>query len=95
MSTKDKFIADSELEKEIHCYLIEFHDRDTTVSDVARHFAQWQKEQIVDKACEWLKSNIELEKYKTPDEESYRHGMPYDCFEMNMFIEDFKKAMNP
>lgn len=48
---------------------------------------------FIDKACEWLKRHVEDEKYKTPDEESYRHGLPCDYFETDMFIDDFRKAM--
>ena len=49
---------------------------------------------FIDKACEWLKDNIESGKYISADEESYRLGCPYDYFEANMFIEDFKNAMS-
>lgn len=48
---------------------------------------------LLDNACEWIKQHIEDEKYKIPDEESYRHGLHYDYFETNMFINDFCKAM--
>ena len=41
-----------ELEEEIKRYLQEEHDRDTTVRDVARHFANWQKEQELKDAVE-------------------------------------------
>ena len=41
-----------ELEKEIKRYLQEIYDRDTTVRDVARHFAKWQKEQMMKEAVE-------------------------------------------
>lgn len=40
------------LEEEIRRYQKEVWDYDTLLSDVARHFAQWQKEQMMD---EWLK----------------------------------------
>ena len=35
-----------ELEEEIKRYLHKVYDRDTTVGDVARHFAKWQKEHL-------------------------------------------------
>lgn len=35
-----------DLEKEIKRYLQEVYDRDTTVSDVARHFAEWGAEHL-------------------------------------------------
>ena len=41
-----------DLEEEIKRYLHKVYDRDTTVSDVARHFAQWQKEQMIAKAID-------------------------------------------
>ena len=55
--------------------------------------AVWADKTMIDKACEWITQHIEEERYKTPDEESYRHGQPYDYFETNMFIDDFRKAM--
>jgi L-lactate utilization protein LutC len=51
------------------------------------------RREMLDKACEWITQHIEDERYKTPDEESYRHGQPYDYFDNNMFIDDFRKAM--
>ena len=41
-----------ELENEIKRYLHEVFDRDNTVSDVARYFANWQKEQIMKDAID-------------------------------------------
>ena len=48
---------------------------------------------FVEKAVQFIRNNVESDKYITPDEESYRHGCPYDYFDVNMFIEDFKKYM--
>ena len=45
-------VKEVDLEKEIQRYLREVHDRDTTVSDVARHFAAWQKQQMMAKAVD-------------------------------------------
>lgn len=39
-----------DLEGEIKRYLHEVYDRDNTVSDVARHFAEWQKQQMTKEA---------------------------------------------
>ena len=36
-----------DLEGEIKRYLHEVYDRDTTVGDIARHFANWQKGQMM------------------------------------------------
>ena len=49
-----------------------------------------EKQALIDKACEWLRNNIESDKYLSPDEESYRMGCGVDYLETNMFIEDFK-----
>lgn len=48
----------SELEEEIKRYLHKVYDRDTTVGDVARHFAKWQKEQMMAKAIEAVVSQV-------------------------------------
>lgn len=56
-------------------------------------FLKAEKEALINKACEWLRNNIESDKYLSPDEESYRMGCGVDYLETNMFIEDFKKAM--
>ena len=41
-----------DLEEEIKRYLHKIYDRDTTVGDVARHFADWQKEQMMANAID-------------------------------------------
>lgn len=46
--------------------------------------AQWQKEQMIDKACEWLKSY----RQDTPDGTGYIAGIVND-----KTIEDFKQSM--
>lgn len=48
---------------------------------------------FIEKAIQFIKDNIEDDRYKSPDEESYRMGCGVDYFETNMFIEDFKKYM--
>lgn len=40
---KQSVSEDDALDLEIRRFLREVHDRDTTISDVARHFAQWQR----------------------------------------------------
>lgn len=52
-----------------------------------------QTDVIIEKVVGFIKDNIELDKYKSPDEESYRMGWGIDYFETNIFIEDFKNYM--
>lgn len=62
--------ASEELEEEIKRYIHEVYDRDTTVSDVARHFANRQKEMMMSKAIngEWFRCGIVLpSKYYADD----------------------------
>ena len=56
------------------------------ILDIAKHFAQWQKEQTIEKACEWLsKVSIEDMHYQYND---------FDTSEgWYKFIEDFKNYM--
>ena len=54
------------------------------IRKTAIHFAQWQKEQDTNKACEWLKENIYNRVYKCND------GLG---FPTAAFLEEFKKAM--
>lgn len=49
--------------------------------------AQWQKEQMIDKACEWLKDNTDRYLYNTGGYEEYIPKCGGKMF------EDFKKAM--
>lgn len=56
-------------------------------------FLKTEKQSLIDKACEWLRLNVESDKYLSPDEESYRMGCGVDYLETNMFIEDFKNYM--
>ena len=49
------------------------------------HFTNWQKEQLINKACEWLKENIYHRVYKCND------GLG---FPTATFLEEFKKAMD-
>ena len=54
------------------------------IRKTAIHFAQWQKEQDINKAYEWLKENIYNRVYKCND------GLG---FPTAAFLEEFKKAM--
>ena len=47
--------------------------------DIARHFAQWQKEQVIEKACEWLQKHMN---------DYLVHGRDID-----FMYNDFRKAM--
>lgn len=48
----DQESASEDLEKEIKRYQQEIYDRDTTVKDIARHFARWQREQMMNNAVD-------------------------------------------
>lgn len=48
---------------------------------------------FIEKAAKFIRDNVELNKYKSSDEESYRVGCPYDYFETENFIRDFKDYM--
>lgn len=52
-----------------------------------------KKDAFIEKACEFISQYIESDKYVSPDEESYKVGCPYNYFETNLFIEDFKAYM--
>ena len=54
------------------------------INILANNRAQWQKEQTINKACEWLKENIYNRVYKCND------GLG---FPTAVFLADFKKAM--
>ena len=49
----------------------------------ASHFAQWQKEQIINEACQWLQHNAE--KYVAS------YGLPN--YQTGLLLNDFKHAM--
>jgi hypothetical protein len=51
--------------------------------DIARHFAQWQKEKTINKACQWLQHNAE--KYVAS------YGLPN--YQTGLLLHDFKHAM--
>ena len=52
----DKEWSTSEdLEKEVMRYQQKVYDRDTTVRDIARHFANWQREQMMKEAVDATK----------------------------------------
>lgn len=74
-----------ELDEEIRKYLIDFKgyphvmdEEEKNMIKMARHFANWQKQQMIDKACEWLNN------FYSED----RH-----CFLVKEDIEAFKQAM--
>lgn len=55
------------LEEEIKRYLHEEHDRDTTVRDVARHFAEWQKGNIKNLLKSWAENELDEHPNKNDD----------------------------
>lgn len=78
------------LEKEMDSYFLKMsvqeHENifEDTFKNIARHFANWQKQQTIRKSCEWLKENIYQRVYKEGDS----LGFP-----TAVFLEDFRKAM--
>ena len=56
------------------------------ISDFFKAGAQWQKEQMIDKACEWL-SNVSIE------DMTYKYNDFDTSEDWYKFIEDFKKAV--
>lgn len=78
-SMQEKLVS-KELEEEIKRYLHKVYDRDTTVSDVARHFAKWQKEQMMAKAID---GDVTFDYYGDDDK-------TYGCIAHDSFcLEDF------
>lgn len=56
-----------ELNEEIRKYLIDFKgyphvmdEEEKNMIKMARHFANWQKQQMIDKACEWLEKQFNM-----------------------------------
>lgn len=82
-----------ELEEEINSYskeslALKFPTTDkkqikADIEYIARHFANWQKEQTINKACEWLRQNTMKSLVLSSEDENLTKE----------FIEDFKKAM--
>lgn len=77
------------LKEEVKRYIAECGydglDTEMEVEDIARHFAKWKKEQMIEKAVKWLEENAQ--------------DYTYDDYGIMAFIrnkqlkEDFKKAM--
>jgi len=51
--------------------------------------AQWQKSQLIDKACEWLKGVLYVEERYSPDGDFVES----DARSVEEFINEFRKAM--
>ncbi len=75
MATMDEEPVSEELEEEIKKYLHEVYDRDTTVSDVARHFAKWQKQRMMKDAitATILPANLEETEFCLDDYDEVKH----------------------
>ena len=50
---------------------------------------EWEKNRVVDKACEWLRINL----YNTQDNCGYKVVASFDSVYIKEFIEHFKRAM--
>lgn len=71
-----------DLQKETRRYLREVKDRDTTVGDIARHFAEWKKLQIMLK----IRGQGQLNKMVNNFEAEYKPAHPLD-------IECYKRGI--
>lgn len=80
------------LKEEVKRYIAECGydglDTEMEVEDIARHFAKWKEEQILEKACEWLKENAD--KYIYKDVEYWGEVIKLDIDDLT---ETFKQAM--
>ena len=63
--------------------------KETVGYDCAIAMAEWKKQQMIDKACEWMEKNI------SEYEDIYYDigGYAFPEFYIENFIKDFKKAM--
>lgn len=73
------------------------HSRETIISYL-QQAAQWQKEQIINKACEWLRYCVDVnDEVKMidgePEAESLVQKNLHRIEVTNQIVEDFKKAM--
>lgn len=73
------------------------HSRETIISYL-QQAAQWQKEQIINKACEWLRYCVDVnDEVKMidgePEAESLVQKNLHRIKMTNQIVEDFKKAM--
>ena len=78
--------ASEDLEKEItKCYKSR-NDLMMTreqFGKIIRHFTEWQKQQLIDKACEWLNDWLESDDF----------GIPITASSRKLFLKEFKEAM--
>ena len=69
-----------ELEEEMTRYLRDVYDRDTTVCDVARHFAEWQKMKDYDRYAHVSLKDIRDAWHKLKETDSDIEKHPAVCF---------------
>lgn len=79
----------NDLEKEIQRYYNEM-DGDCRYMQTARHFARWQKQQVVAKACDWLADNYSKYIITNGLATIFSATIDFDTIRM---IKAFKKAM--
>lgn len=91
--------SNENLDEEIKKYFAKVDLKETSFSDIANHFAQWQKEQTINKACDWLRRCIDVDNEVKmidgePDAKSFIQKNIYRIKVANQIVEDFKKAMD-
>ena len=86
------------LEEEIKKYFASVDLKEVTFSDIAHHFADWQKQQTINKAYEWLKRCVDVDDEVKmvngePEVHSFIQKIRHRTEVANQIIEDFKKFM--
>lgn len=87
----------TDLEKAIelarkHEALYGMRNRDECCVAACQEMAEWKKQQMIDKACEWLGKNII--KYRNWEYNEFHECVEYDgSYDIEKMINDFKKVM--
>lgn len=68
------------------------------MQEIARHFANWQKEQTINKACDWLRRCVDVDNEVKmidgePEALSFIEKAKHRIEVANQIVKDFKKAM--
>ena len=58
--------------------------------DIARHFANWQKQQIIEKACEWVRTHRDADFFELIPEYNYCGAGNLNIKKM---VEEFRKYL--
>lgn len=77
-------MTDKEKAKQLYCkYRETDFARESAAFNAAMEMAKWKEEQMIEKACEWLKNNMHKYLVAKADGADYRITI----------FDDFKKAM--